>query len=73
MAERFQTTPYGTWETMSAAQVAVVIAALQEDEVPITHGRKNQPLRQEQPKLNRDVLLAIARKTDPGVWDAQVN
>lgn len=57
---------------MSAAQLAVVVAALQEDEV-LPEDTKSVDLRKAQPRVNRDVLLALAQRTNGDVRDAQAD
>lgn len=58
---------------MSAAQIAVIAAALVEQDTPATQeGAGAQSLRQQQPRVkSREILLAIARQNDPGVVDAR--
>lgn len=59
---------------MSAAQTAVILAALHEDELPDAQAAKDQDLRLDQPRItDRAVLLAIARQNDPGVVDVRAD
>lgn len=53
---------------MSAAQVMVVVTALREDDAPDKSAAKRPNLRA-QPRVPRDVLLALARQHDSSVGD----
>lgn len=56
---------------MNAAQLAVVVAALRED-TPATTGAEGHPPKRDlrkQPRVNREVMLELARKKEPGVRD----
>lgn len=56
---------------MSAAQLAVVVAALREDETPAPGNGKKPPQRdlRKQPRINREVMLELARRNNPDVRD----
>lgn len=58
-----------SWADMSAAQLAVILAALQDREVGEADS-KQKPLK-EQPRVSRSVMLELAKRTNQTVVDAK--
>lgn len=72
LAERFQASPFpGGFATITAAQVALLAAALRDDPPPDPNedGAPKQKALKEQPRLTREAMLAVARAHDPNVRD----
>lgn len=55
----------------SAAEIMVILAALQEDAPAAKPGKKADKKLTQQPRVNRKVMLELARKQDATVVDVQ--